>query len=67
MLGAAMDTAADIYSKGSGHHLFVAGLFDELVRMAKDLPTSYFYGRRFGFQVPRLAHGSSPCSTALAW
>lgn len=51
MLGATMDIAADMYGKGGEHHLFVGGLFDELVRVAKDLPTSYFYGRRFGFQV----------------
>lgn len=51
MLAEILDIAAGLYHRGECQNLFVDGLFDQLVTAARELPTSHFYGRRFGFQV----------------
>lgn len=51
MLAEIMDVTSAVYQHGRCSDLFVDGMFDRLVTVARELPTSHFYGRRFGFQV----------------
>ena len=51
MLGEIIGMARQIYDHGHALELFTPGLFDEMLAATQRLPTSHFYGRRFGFQV----------------